>query len=291
MISITTKDDLLPYFCVLIYTPNMAGTMNKAFLQKIYESHRKPKELPGVLEIEEFINHLLQFLFPELNNKRLKNQFDVEVEYNLLKRQLTVLLKQTRSCNELDHQNCSDTFFEALPTLYDMCLADCEAILKGDPAAVDRKEVIRTYPGFLAIVIHRIANTMYRIGIPYIPRIFSEIAHSKTGIEIHPGATIGHRFCIDHGTGIVIGETTEIGNDVKIYQGVTLGALSVKKELAKKKRHPTIKDNVVIYANATILGGETVVGENSIIGGGVWITESVAPNSKIYNTNMNHSII
>ncbi len=265
--------------------------MEQLFLDKIYASHSQPKDLPGVDEIEEFINHLLQFLFPEWNDKRLKNRFDVEVEFNILKRQFTLLLQQTSSCSELNHEGCCNQFFEALPKVYEMCLEDCEAILHGDPAATDRKEVIRSYPGFLAIVIYRIANAIYRVGIPYIPRIFSEIAHSRTGIEIHPGASIGHRFCIDHGTGLVIGETTEIGDDVKIYQGVTLGALSVKKELAKKKRHPTIGNKVVIYANATILGGQTVIGEGSIIGGGVWITESVEPYSKIYNTNINNPVI
>lgn len=265
--------------------------MQKEFLDKIFEAHSQPKELPGVGEIEEFINHLLQFLFPELNNKRLKNKFDVEVEFGILKRQFTNLLKQTTSCDPLNHKNCCELFFDELPTIYERSLEDCQAILDGDPAAVDRKEVIRTYPGFLAIVIYRIAHAIHDIKIPYLPRILSEIAHSRTGIEIHPGAQIGRRFCIDHGTGIVIGETTEIGNDVKIYQGVTLGALSVKKELAKSKRHPTIEDNVVIYANATILGGNTIVGEGSVIGGGVWITESVAPYSKIYFSNLKNTVI
>lgn len=265
--------------------------MQQEFLEKILKAHSQPKELPGVGEIEDFINQLLQFLFPELNNNRLKNKFDVEVEYSLLKKAFTKLLEQTTSCEPLNHTNCCDLFFDKLPSIYNQCLEDCNAILKGDPAAVDQKEVIRTYPGFLAIVIYRIAHSIHQINIPYLPRILSEIAHSRTGIEIHPGAKIGHRFCIDHGTGIVIGETADIGNDVKIYQGVTLGALSVKKELAKKKRHPTIQDKVVIYANATILGGETVIGANSIIGGGVWITESVPENSKIYFSNYKNTLI
>jgi serine O-acetyltransferase len=142
--------------------------------------------------------------------------------------------------------------------------------------------VIRTYPGFYAIAAHRIAHCLLLNGVNLIPRIISEHAHRQTGIDIHPGAIIGDHFCIDHGTGIVIGETTTIGNHVKIYQGVTLGGLSVKKEDAEKKRHPTIENHVVIYAGASILGGDTVIGEGSIIGGNVWLTKSVPKNSKVY---------
>jgi serine O-acetyltransferase len=164
-----------------------------------------------------------------------------------------------------------------------MLLEDAQAINDGDPAAKSRDQVIRTYPGFLAIACYRIGHSFCQIGVPLLPRILTEYAHSKTGIDIHPKAKIGRRFCIDHGTGIVIGETTIIGEDVKIYQGVTLGALSVKKEMAKMKRHPTIEDNVVIYAGATILGGSTIIGKNSIIGGNVWLTESIPPNSRVYH--------
>ena len=159
---------------------------------------------------------------------------------------------------------------------------DVIALFEGDPAAKSRTEVIRTYPGFFATAAYRIAHTLVKLEIELIPRIISEYAHSKTGIDIHPGATIGHFFCIDHGTGVVIGETTKIGDHVKIYQGVTLGALSVDKKDAKVKRHPTIGDYVVAYAGATILGGSTIVGHNSIIGGNVWLTQSVDPFSKIY---------
>lgn len=153
---------------------------------------------------------------------------------------------------------------------------------KNDPASKSEIEIILAYPGFLAIAIYRLANVLYKVDTPILPRFFSEYAHSKTGIDIHPGATIGKNFYIDHGTGIVIGETTIIGNDVKIYQGVTLGAFYVSKDLADKKRHPTIENNVTIYAGATILGGTTVIGENTIIGGNVWITESVEENSLVY---------
>lgn len=151
-----------------------------------------------------------------------------------------------------------------------------------DPASKSEIEIILAYPGFFAIAIHRLAHVLYQLDAPILPRFFSEYAHSKTGIDIHPGATIGKNFYIDHGTGIVIGETTTIGDNVKIYQGVTLGAFYVSKNLADKKRHPTIEDNVTIYAGATILGGTTIIGQNSTIGGNVWITESIEENSVVY---------
>ena len=171
---------------------------------------------------------------------------------------------------------------EELPEIKRKITLDVEAVFKGDPAARSKEEIILSYPGLEAILIYRIANFLYTNGVPIIPRIMSEYIHGKTGIDINPGATIGESFFIDHGTGIVIGETTIIGNNVKIYQGVTLGALSVKKELMNKKRHPTIEDDVTIYAGATILGGNTVIGKGAVIGGNTWITESVAPGTKVY---------
>ena len=166
---------------------------------------------------------------------------------------------------------------------------DIDAMFAGDPAAKTREEVVRSYPGFYAIAAYRVANALSKIGVNTIPRMITEHAHSKTGIDIHPNANIGDYFCIDHGTGVVIGETTVIGKHVKVYQGVTLGALSVAKEDAKVKRHPTIEDNVVIYAGATILGGNTVVGHNSIVGGNVWLTKSIPPNSKVYYQAQMHT--
>lgn len=165
---------------------------------------------------------------------------------------------------------------------------DIDAAYDGDPAATSRMEVVMAYPGLYAVTVHRIAHELYKLSVPIIPRVMSEIAHSKTGIDIHPGATIGERFFIDHGTGVVIGETTIIGRNVRIYQGVTLGGLSFAKDssgaLVKGlKRHPNIEDNVVIYANATILGGETTIGHDSEIGGNVWIKDSVPPFSRVYN--------
>ncbi|PZP42351.1 MAG: serine acetyltransferase, partial [Pseudopedobacter saltans] len=160
---------------------------------------------------------------------------------------------------------------------------DADALLEGDPAAKSLKEVVRTYPGFLATAIYRLAHHLHELEVPLIPRILTEYAHSVTGIDIHPGATIGDYLSIDHGTGVVIGETTIIGKHVKLYQGVTLGALSVDKILANTKRHPTIEDHVIIYSNATILGGETVIGHHTVIGGNVWITASIAPHMTIYH--------
>ena len=185
----------------------------------------------------------------------------------------------------VDHEveRVMDGFLAALPAVHAQSLEDAAAILAGDPAAESLDEVIAAYPGFLAIATHRIAHAIHALGVPLVPRLMAEVAHSQSGIVIHPGATIGQRFCIVHGTGVVVGETADIGDDVKLYQGVTLGALSVTKEGAGSKRHPTIEDRVVIYANATVLGGDTVVGADSVIGGNVWLTHSVPPNSLVYH--------
>jgi serine O-acetyltransferase len=166
-------------------------------------------------------------------------------------------------------------------------LDDADAILSADPAASSLDEVILAYPGFYALAIHRIAHIFYQQRIPLFPRLLAEYAHRQTGIDLHPGAKIGQRFSIDHGTGVVIGETAVIGDRVRIFQGVTLGALSVKKKLEGTKRHPTIGNDVVIYSQATILGGRTVIGEGSIIGGNVWLTDSVPPHSVITNQAAN----
>ena len=265
--------------------------MDSKFLRKIAASHNRPKALPGSEEIDAFLERLLQFLFPELNNIRLNQEEDLALEYSELKFALEHLLEKTRACESNQVMSICEFFFKELEVVYDLCMEDAQAIYEGDPAANDLKEVIRTYPGFLAIAIYRIAHILTRIEVPYLPRIFTEYAHSKTGIDIHPKAQIGRSFCIDHGTGVVIGETTLIGDHVKLYQGVTLGALSISKAMAQTKRHPTITDHVVIYAGATILGGDTIIGENSIIGGSVWLTESVLPNSRVYYTSSDHQSI
>ncbi len=183
-----------------------------------------------------------------------------------------------------DAQDTTLALLQAIPDLRASLLLDVQAALEGDPAANSADEVILAYPSIAAISVHRVAHFLYRRGVPLLPRIMSEYIHHRTGIDIHPGAEIGRSFFIDHGTGVVIGETTQIGDRVKIYQGVTLGALSVAKSLQGRKRHPTIEDDVTIYSGATILGGETVVGRGSIIGGNVWLVGSVPPFSKVYNT-------
>jgi serine O-acetyltransferase len=174
-------------------------------------------------------------------------------------------------------------FVSQLPQIHEQLTLDARAIEAGDPAAHGLSEVVLAYPGFVALAFHRIAHALHRERIPLVPRIISEIAHSRTGVDIHPAATIGRSCCIDHGTGLVVGETAVIGDDVKLYQGVTLGALSVSKSASGIKRHPTIGDRVVIYAGATVLGGDTIVGDDSIIGGNVWLTHSVPPNSLVYH--------
>jgi serine O-acetyltransferase len=181
-------------------------------------------------------------------------------------------------------QEITDSMLKELPAIRSRLHLDAQAALEGDPAAKCEEEVILAYPGLAAVTVHRIAHFLYQNDVPLLPRIMSEHIHHQTGIDIHPGATIGDSFFIDHGTGVVVGETTLIGANVKIYQGVTLGALSVKKEMACEKRHPTIEDNVTIYAGATILGGETTIGKNSIIGGNVWLVRSVPPYSRVYNS-------
>lgn len=173
-------------------------------------------------------------------------------------------------------EKVSLALIEELPEIRRKVQLDTKAAFNGDPAAQSNEEVILSYPGLEAIVVHRIAYFLFTNGVPIIPRIMSEYIHGKTGIDIHPGASIGESFFIDHGTGVVIGETCIIGNNVKIYQGVTLGALSVKKEFQNKKRHPTIQDNVTIYAGATILGGDTIIEEGCTIGGNTWVTHSVS---------------
>lgn len=180
-------------------------------------------------------------------------------------------------------EECALKFMEALPKVQALIFKDVEAELAGDPAAGSKEEIIFSYPGIYAIFVYRIAHILYEMEIPYIPRMMTEHAHSKTGIDINPGAQIGEYFFIDHGTGIVIGETTTIGDHVKIYQGVTLGALSTMKgqELSGVKRHPTIEDNVVIYANTTILGGQTVIGRDSVIAGNTFVTQSVPAGTKV----------
>lgn len=211
---------------------------------------------------EYYVGHRLNDLYD-----RLKNQIEIALLYHGE--------EPEEAAAHADRTACG--FFEQLPEIQRLLLTDVQAGFDGDPAAKSKEEIIFSYPGLFAIYVYRLAHVLYKEEIPFIPRVMSEYAHGRTGIDINPGATIGEYFFIDHGTGVVVGETTEIGNNVKLYQGVTLGALSTRKgqQLANVKRHPTIRDNVTIYSNSTVLGGETVVGENTIIGGNTFITESI----------------
>ena len=202
---------------------------------------------------------------------------------DLLRRDLRALIAPYQGAAEADR--IVEAFFARLPEVHRLLSVDAEAITSGDPAAESVDEVIAAYPGFLAIATHRLAHELHVLRVRVLPRLLAEVAHTRTGVDIHPGAAIGRAFCIDHGTGVVIGETAVIGDDVKIYQGVTLGALSVVKSLAGSKRHPTIGNRVVIYAGATVLGGETMVGEDSVIGGNVFLTNSVPAGSIVYQTS------
>ena len=255
--------------------------MNSLFLQKLYASHQACQTCPSPVDVSRFFDDLLGILFAERTQLSHLSEAAFLLRVDGLKKEFDRLLQNVPQCPD-DLSALTESFFDALPAIHELLLQDVAAMYAGDPAAKSTSEVIRSYPGFYAIAAYRIAHHLIKLGISDIPRIITEYAHSKTGVDIHPGAQIGHHFCIDHGTGIVIGETSVIGNHVKIYQGVTLGALSVNKDDAEKKRHPTIEDHVVIYAGATILGGETVIGHNSVIGGNVWLTQSVPPHSKIY---------
>lgn len=226
---------------------------------------------------EEFGYRALALLFPQFAHPSRLGADGVDEEAT----RLETLLRTAIAPLVPDVDAVLRAFFDAIPAVHAALVRDAEAITSGDPAAGSLEEVIIAYPGFLATAVHRVAHELYLLEVPLFPRVLSEWAHRETGIDIHPGARIGAGFAIDHGTGVVIGETSEIGNDVRIYQGVTLGALAVSKKMANRKRHPTIGNQVVIYANATILGGNTVVGDGSIIGGNVWLTASVPPRSVV----------
>jgi serine O-acetyltransferase len=251
------------------------------FIQQLLVNKRRRVEyFVNKQDAEYFIQDLFQFLFVDQAGE--SNAEKTVRRYEQLKMAFASLLSEVVLEKEkVKEQVCA--FFEALPSIYQALLQDAEAILASDPAARSLSEVIMAYPGFYATVIYRLSHQVWDLGVTILPRLFCEFAHSKTGIDIHPGAQIGAAFSIDHGTGIVIGETTVIGNNVKIYQGVTLGALNVSKDCASMKRHPTIEDNVILYSGATILGGETVIGKGSVIGGNVWLTYSVPANSVVYH--------
>lgn len=254
---------------------NADSALTQLFAKLDNQTQNAYRDLPAKIALQHFAEELFNFLFP-INCRQERR---AAVQYVTLSDQLQRMLAPL----DVEEATVTDHFFAALPRLHDMLLDDARATLDFDPAATSLEEVIATYPGFYAITIYRLAHELVKLGVPLLPRMLTEHAHSKTGIDIHPAAQIGHSFFIDHGTGLVIGATVMIGDNVKLYQGVTLGALQVAKSLANTKRHPTIEDEVIIYANATILGGETVVGHHSVIGGNVWLTKSVPPYSLVYH--------
>lgn len=241
-------------------------------------------DMPSRRITKQFIEESINILFP-IKNRLSQCRTEQEAILYRLEYLLKRLLLPVSSELNISVDKIVYKYITKLPSIYKKLLKDAEAIRNFDPAATNIGEVVIAYPGFYAIAVYRLSNILYKLNIPIIPRLMSEQAHGKTGIDINPGANIGESFFIDHGTGIVIGETAHIKNNVKIYQGVTLGAIQVKKEFAKKKRHPTVEDNVTIYSNATILGGETIIGKNSIIGGNVWLTSSVNNDSIVYHSN------
>lgn len=231
-------------------------------------------------EINDLLKDLQDYLFPVYYSNRIIKKEDI-------------IFSLCKIFNVLNIKNYkAREYVENLNKIKEDLLLDIDAFFEGDPASISRDEIIIAYPGFYSIMMYRLAHELYLHDVPLLPRMMSEIAHAKTGIDIHPGASIGHHFFIDHGTGVVIGETTSIGNHVRIYQGVTLGALSLNKahKLKNKKRHPTIKDNVIIYANASILGGDTVIGNNVVIGGNVFIYSSIEDNKMVILENENYRI-
>ncbi len=257
--------------------------MNTSFYQQLFNKQLQRELVPANDVIATWATHLICLLYPELSLCSYDSVLEVEEESLNLKKDLINLLHATKACSNFDHEEVAINFFNNIPELYRILNTDAEALLNGDPAARSKFEVIRAYPGFYALCFYRIAHALYKLDVPLLPRILTEFAHSKTGIDIHPAAEIGEHFFIDHGTGTVIGETTHIGNHVKLYQGVTLGAMSIDKSMAFTKRHPTVEDHVLIYSGATILGGDTVIGHHSIIGGNVWLTRSVPPWSLVYH--------
>ncbi|MBP5528671.1 MAG: serine acetyltransferase [Lachnospiraceae bacterium] len=258
---------------------------------------------PDKAEVIELVNQLVRVIYPGYFRDKSykiynpKNSFAVNIEdafYHLNKQVILALDfckkrgTMTEEEREIESYRVCKEFFGRIPTIREYIETDLQAAYDGDPAAGCLDEIILAYPGLRAITVYRIAHELYKLMIPVLPRLMTEYAHSETGIDIHPGAEIDKYFFIDHGTGIVIGETSIIGKNVKIYQGVTIGALSTRggQKLSGKKRHPTICDNVTIYANASILGGDTVIGENTVIGGNAFITRSIDANTRVSMKNL-----
>ncbi len=280
--------------------PDVAENIIKSCYDKESYTHIDYEPIPSEGYVVDIINKLREILFPgyftreKIDPVNLKYYIGqaVSVLFDMLSEQIAHSIRHEcfrydLPCTECDEQGqkFALTLLESIPSIRKILATDVQATYIGDPAAKSHDEIIFSYPGIFAITVYRVAHKLFEFKVPLLPRIMTEYAHSLTGIDIHPGANIEESFCIDHGTGVVIGETTVIGKNVRIYQGVTLGALSLPKNagehLRGKKRHPTIEDDVIIYSGATILGGDTVVGTRSVIGGNVWITKTVPPDTKV----------
>ena len=244
-------------------------------------------EVPSRELARLFVENLIHALFPIRQNCAV-DECEIAIELERSEVKLVELLYSIRKSLDQKPREVAEQFFLRVPEAFEDLAADAEAVTRFDPAASCVEEIILCYPGFYAIAVYRTAHILYELKVPVLPRIMAEYAHEKTGIDIHPGAQIASPFFIDHGTGVVIGETAIIGKEVRIYQGVTLGAISVEQTMANTKRHPTIEDHVVIYAGSTILGGETVIGHHTVVGGNTWITESIPPQSVVYR---NHRVL
>ena len=270
----------------------------KSYEKKSIINPEKLFEQPDRTAVNDILDKLVKIIFPAFFREKEYRFYNINTRLNVLiedvyynlNKQIPIALRQnTDNDKKTDEEICAESkkitseFLSRIPKVRDLVETDVQASFDGDPAAFNTNEIILCYPGLRAIAISRLAHELFLLGVPLIPRMWTEYAHSRTGIDIHPGASIGKYFCIDHGTGIVIGETTIIGDYVKVYQGVTIGALSTRggQSLKGTKRHPTIEDRVTIYAGASILGGETVIGHDTVIGSNAFITASVGPNEKV----------
>ena len=280
--------------------PQIAQTIIESCGDKNSCNHVDFEPIPSKDAVIKIIDKFLEIIFPGYFSREKLDPVNLSFSigqcviqlFSMLSEQVTSGIRHDCNRNSMTCQECNEKgleislkVLESIPSIRRLLSLDVQAAFEGDPAARSYDEIIFSYPGIFAITVYRTAHVIFELGVPMLPRIMSEYAHSKTGIDIHPGAHIDERFVIDHGTGVVIGETTTIGKNVRIYQGVTLGALSLSKDaceqLREKKRHPTIEDDVIIYSGATILGGDTVIGKRAVIGGNVWLTESVPPDTRV----------
>lgn len=259
----------------------MKISSSEKFISLLYAQSQEVSHHTSKLKVEKFIDDLHRFLFL-IEEKTCGSKLNLEIRYQSLRLEFINIVSNFLG-NDAEIASIGEIYDAILPEIHEKLGQDAQYFIESDPAATSLREVQVTYPGFYAIMVYRLAHELWIRKVALLPRLLTEYAHSKTGIDIHPGAIIGVPFMIDHGTGTVIGETTIIGNYVKVYQGVTLGALSVSVDKANTKRHPTIGDNVVIYSGATILGGDTNIGKGSIIGGNVWLTQSVEPDTKVFH--------